>query len=89
MGNIANSLFGVLDERFAEEYTRAKEPIKQNERLFNNLRVKQTSIMKSEYNLVKRIKEMAKQHKVINKHLNSFDKAINTLQLAVNEVNKN
>lgn len=89
VGYVANTLFGVLDQQFAEKYTRDIEIIKQNQAHLKSLWNNQTSVVESENNLVKRTQEiMVKQHKVITKHLNSLDKAVNTLQKEINKVNK-
>lgn len=89
VGYVANSLFGVLDQQFAEKYTRDIELIKQNQAHFKSLWNNQTSVVESENNLIKRTEEiMVKQHKVINKHLNSLDKAVNILQQEVNKVSQ-
>nr|XP_049702276.1 uncharacterized protein LOC126055742 [Helicoverpa armigera] len=89
IGYLANGLFGVLDERFAEQYAQDIELIKRNEAHLKNLWSNQTSVVESEYNLIKRMEKMvAMQHKVINKHLNSLDKALNTIQAEVNEITK-
>uniref|UniRef100_A0A2A4IZ74 Uncharacterized protein n=1 Tax=Heliothis virescens TaxID=7102 RepID=A0A2A4IZ74_HELVI len=89
IGYLANGLFGVLDERFAEQYAQDIELIKRNEAHLKNLWSNQTSVVESEYNLIKRMEKMVDmQHKVINKHLNSLDKALNTVQAEVNEIIK-
>ncbi|XP_049886626.1 uncharacterized protein LOC126381140 [Pectinophora gossypiella] len=88
IGYVANSLFGVLDQHFAEHYTRDIEQIRRNEAHLKQLWSNQTSIVESEYNLVKRTEDiMIKQHKIVNKHLNSLDKAVNTLQTEIKNIN--
>ncbi|XP_062529148.1 uncharacterized protein LOC134200372 [Bombyx mori] len=63
VGYLANSLFGVLDEHFAEKYSQDIELVKLNEQDLVSLWKNQTSIVESEYNLLKRTEEvMSKQH---------------------------
>ncbi|KAI5638999.1 baculovirus F protein domain-containing protein [Phthorimaea operculella] len=88
VGYLANSLFGVLDQRFAEQYARDIALIKQDQAHLKNLWTNQTSVVELEDNLVKRMEEItSKQHKLVNKHLISLDKAVNTLQDTLNIVN--
>uniref|UniRef100_A0A2A4JSD5 Envelope fusion protein n=1 Tax=Heliothis virescens TaxID=7102 RepID=A0A2A4JSD5_HELVI len=76
IGYVANSLFGVLDERFAEQYKKDIQLVKQNERHLDNLIKNQTSIIEAEYNVLKRTEQTIQlQHKTINKHLNQLDNA--------------
>lgn len=85
IGYLANSLFGVLDQRFAEQYSKDIALIRNNQAHVNNLWRNQTTIMESEYNLLKRTENiMAKQHKVINKHLNNLGSAVKTLEGEIN-----
>lgn len=87
VGYLANSLFGVLDEQFAEKYSRDINLIRQNEKHLAGLWKNQTSIVESEYNLLKRTEEiMAKQHKIINKHLNTLDNISNKIQKQINNI---
>lgn len=87
IGYLANTLFGVLDERFAEQYTRDIQNIRRNEAHLNTLWKNQTSIIESEYNLLKRTEDMfSKQHKIINKHLNSVEKSIQTMESEIHEI---
>ena len=76
IGYVANSLFGVLDERFAEQYKKDIQLVKQNQRHIDNLLRNQTSIVEAEYNVLKRTEQTIQlQHKTINKHLNQLDNA--------------
>ncbi|CAH2083807.1 unnamed protein product [Euphydryas editha] len=87
IGYLANTLFGVLDERFAEQYTRDIQQIRKDEAHLNTLWKNQTSIIESEYNLLKRTEDMFnKQHKILNKHLNSVEKVIQTMESEINEI---
>ncbi|XP_048005788.1 uncharacterized protein LOC125241373 [Leguminivora glycinivorella] len=84
VGYIANSLFGILDQRFAAQYEKDISIVKNNQKHLALLWQNQTSVVEAEYNMLKRTEEaMNKQHKVINKHLNSLINATNTLQTEV------
>ena len=81
VGSIANSLFGVLDQEFAEKYKRDIELVHGNINHLSQLYRNQTSVIEAEYNILKRTEEtIEKQHKIINKHLNLLDSVTNTLQ---------
>lgn len=70
VGYIANSLFGVLDDRFAEKYDKDIRTIQKNQNHLLNLYKQHTSIIEGEYNLLKRNEEvMHKQLNIINQHL--------------------
>lgn len=87
VGYLANSLFGVLDEHFAEKYSQDIELVKHNEQYLVSLWKNQTSIVESEYNLLKRTEEfMSKQHKTINKHITNLENMSNRLQQQVNNI---
>ncbi|KAL0829413.1 hypothetical protein ABMA28_004186 [Loxostege sticticalis] len=58
IGYLANSLFGVLDERFADQYKNDIETIVHNENHLRNLIKNQTLIIESEYNIIKRNEEI-------------------------------
>jgi hypothetical protein len=84
VGYIANSLFGVLDERFAEQYQKDIEHIKQNEQHLQKLLHNQTIIMEAEYNILKRHEEvMQKQFSFIEKHLDSLNLEINHVRVDI------
>lgn len=81
VGNIANSLFGVLDSKFAEKYARDINQIKNNEKYLNKLWQNQTSVVEAEFNLIKRIEDtIEKQHKIIHKQLHRLETTTNVLQ---------
>lgn len=87
LGYVANYLFGVLDERFAEKYTKDIELIKRNQNHFAKLWKNQTSVVVSEYNILKRTKKIIhKQHKTINQHLDTLDRLTNGVQLAMSNI---
>lgn len=74
VGYLANSLFGVLDERFAEKYRQDIEIVQQNENHLLSLIKNQTSIIEAHNNILKRNEEaMSKQFQLINHHLNITD----------------
>ncbi|CAH0724100.1 unnamed protein product, partial [Brenthis ino] len=70
IGNIANSLFGILDSNFANKYEQDIGLIRENEKHLIKLWKNQTSIIEAEFNLIKRAEFiMNKYHKTINKRL--------------------
>ncbi|KAH9628334.1 hypothetical protein HF086_005784 [Spodoptera exigua] len=81
VGSIARTLFGVLDDQFAEQYQRDIELIKQNEKHLALLSKNQTSIIEAEYNILRRSEEtIEKQYKLFNQHLINLDKITNNLR---------
>jgi hypothetical protein len=50
VGYLANSLFGVLDQRFADQYAKDINMIKQDQTHLFQLWKNQTSLVESEYN---------------------------------------
>ncbi|KAF9815736.1 hypothetical protein SFRURICE_009253 [Spodoptera frugiperda] len=86
VGYVANSLFGVLDQRFADKYEKDISLIKENEKTLARLWKNQTSVVEAEYNLLKRTESaINRQHKVIHQHLNNLTQATNTLSKNVQE----
>lgn len=86
IGSIANSLFGVLDQNFAEKYEQDIASINKNEKHLALLWKNQTSIVEAENNILKRVEQMLeKQHKMYNQHLISLDKATNTIASEVQD----
>lgn len=53
VGNIANSLFGVLDSEYAQQMTNTIESVKENEDHLHNLLKNQTSILDATINIIK------------------------------------
>ncbi|XP_028159547.1 uncharacterized protein LOC114352225 isoform X2 [Ostrinia furnacalis] len=81
IGSIASDLFGVLDERFAEQYKRDISLLQNNQKHMIQLWKNQTSIVEAENNLLKRTEDIInQQHKTLNQHINSLEKAINQLK---------
>ncbi|KAH9645752.1 hypothetical protein HF086_002679 [Spodoptera exigua] len=81
IGNIADDLFGVLDERFAQQYKRDISLIQANQKHITSLWKNQTSLIEAENNLLKRAEiAMNQQHKILNQHLVALEKATNTLK---------
>lgn len=88
VGYIANSLFGVLDERFADQYQKDIALINENEKHLAMLWQNQTSVVEAEYNLLKRTEEaINRQHKIINQHLNHLSASITTLSKEAEQSN--
>ncbi|KAL0803354.1 hypothetical protein ABMA28_017417 [Loxostege sticticalis] len=84
VGYLANTLFGVLDDRFAEQYQRDIGLVQKNEKHLAALWKNQTSIVEAEYNLLKRTETaIKKQHKMINQHLISLENATNVIKTEI------
>lgn len=84
VGYVANSLFGVLDERFAEQYKKDITLLRDNAKHMASLWKNQTSIVEAEYNLLKRTEDtMNQQHKMLHQHINHMDEAFKNLQQKV------
>ncbi|VVD00463.1 unnamed protein product [Leptidea sinapis] len=67
VGYLANTLFGVLDERFADQYKQDIQVIQYNENHLVSLMKNQTSIIEAQYNVLKRNEiSINKQHKLLN-----------------------
>lgn len=82
VGSIANTLFGVLDQSFADKYQRDIENINSNEKHLLQLWKNQTSVVEAEYNVLKRTeKTIDTQYKLINKHLNLLEEAAKEVQM--------
>ncbi|KAL0894301.1 hypothetical protein ABMA27_014299 [Loxostege sticticalis] len=80
VGYLAHSLFGVLDDEFAQQYEKDINLIRKNERHLAQLWKNQTSIVEAENNLLSRIEQsMDKQHKIFNKHIMALENASNTI----------
>uniref|UniRef100_A0A2A4IWQ1 Envelope fusion protein n=1 Tax=Heliothis virescens TaxID=7102 RepID=A0A2A4IWQ1_HELVI len=81
IGNIAGDLFGVLDERFAQQYKRDIGLIQANQKHIASLWKNQTSLIEAENNLLKRAEiAMNQQHKLLNQHIVALEKATNVLK---------
>ncbi|CAG9128513.1 unnamed protein product [Plutella xylostella] len=80
VGYLANKLFGVLDQEFAEKYERDINILKHNQDHLALLWKNQTSIIEAEYNLLKRTEiGMNKQQKLINQHFIALEKEISQI----------
>lgn len=87
VGNIANSLFGVLDDHFAEQYKRDIDTLKTNQNHLAALWKNQTSIVEAEYNVLNRMKtSIDKQHKIFNQYLNQLQNDANVVKNRVQNV---
>ncbi|KAI5632082.1 baculovirus F protein domain-containing protein [Phthorimaea operculella] len=86
VGYLANSLFGVLDESFAEQYKKDINMLKENENHIVQLWKNQTSIVEAENNLLKRTEHiMNQQHKTINQHLMTLQNTLQQVKYATQE----
>lgn len=87
VGNIANSLFGVLDNKFAEKYETDISLLKDNQHHLLNLWKNQTSVIEAEYNLLKRTESsIQQQHKLFNRHVNEMEDKINKVKTDIDHV---
>lgn len=78
IGYAANTLFGVLDDRFAQKYEQDIAAIGRRENHLLNLFKNQTSIIEAENNILKRNEAvMNKQFTVINQHLQNLALEVN------------
>lgn len=91
VGSIARSLFGVLDDQFAEQYQRDIELLRMNQRHMGLLWKNQTSVVEAEHNLLQRVEAtMNKQHKLINQHIINIQKTMNSMKKDIQDItNKN
>ncbi|CAH0724546.1 unnamed protein product, partial [Brenthis ino] len=94
VGYIANSLFGVLDDHFAEQYKQDIQLTRDNENHLALLLKNQTSVLEVEYNILKRNEEsLNKQHKMHNQlsmnleNLENFLKSESAKNALINEFN--
>lgn len=87
VGYVARSLFGVLDDEFAEQYKKDIQLLRDNQKHLALLWRNQTSVVEGEYNLLKRVEEaMDKQHKRFNQHINYLEKAANSMRKDINDL---
>ncbi|KAI5631380.1 baculovirus F protein domain-containing protein [Phthorimaea operculella] len=87
IGYVANSLFGVLDEHFAEKYERDIHLIRLNQKHLSSLWKNQTSVVEAELNVLKRTEILIdKQHKFMNKKINSLEGALNEVKTGVQNI---
>ncbi|XP_041985300.1 uncharacterized protein LOC121737693 [Aricia agestis] len=84
VGYVANSLFGVLDQRFADKYEKDIDLMRKNDKHLFDLWKNQTSVVEAEFNLMKRMEStMRAHHKSINQKINEVRMAYVNLQLYV------
>jgi hypothetical protein len=75
VGNIASALFGVLDDRFAEQYQKDIGLLRENEKHVVTMWKNQTSLVEAEYNMLLRTRDtIQKQHKLITSALTDLGK---------------
>lgn len=81
VGYLANTLFGVLDERFAEKYQQDIQLIQDNENHLRSLMKNQTIIFEAQYNILKREEQsINKQHKYLHQLNNKIDNLSNAFK---------
>lgn len=87
VGYLAHTLFGVLDERFAEQYQKDITMLRNKQSHLTQYWKKQTSIVEAENNLLKRIEgTIEKQHKIFNQHLLKLENAANVMKSEVQSI---
>lgn len=79
IGSIANGLFGILDQDFAEKYERQIKNIQENEDVLRELLRNQTSITEKTINVIKKSSE------AVNHQLNIFERHIQVITEGVNK----
>ncbi|KAH9638504.1 hypothetical protein HF086_007474 [Spodoptera exigua] len=81
IGYVANSLFGVLDDQFAQKYEKDIDTIRVNENHLAELWKNQTSVVEAEFNLLKRTEDtMEHHHKLIHQKLNRIETSLNQIK---------
>lgn len=71
---MANSLFGILDQRFANQYQKDIQAVQKNENYLIQLVQNQTSIVEIENDILKKNEENINQQFIlINKFMNETD----------------
>ncbi|XP_030030867.1 uncharacterized protein LOC115447783 [Manduca sexta] len=89
IGNMANELFGVLDSRFADQYTKDIEATRANEKHLLQLWKNQTSLIESEFNLMKTMETtIKKQHTIINAKLDALNNNTIILQGQIHNITR-
>lgn len=80
-GYLANTLFGVLDDRFAQKYEKDIETVKEREEHLLTLFKNQTSLLEAENNILKRNEQiMNTQFEQIYKHLRVISTEMNQIE---------
>lgn len=86
VGNLARTLFGVLDENFAEQYSQDINKVKNNEEYLLQLIKNQTSILEVQNNILLRNEaSMNTQFSLIKEHLTDVEKHIESLDQKTQE----
>ncbi|CAG9133832.1 unnamed protein product [Plutella xylostella] len=85
VGYVANSLFGILDDNFAEQYEKDIQKITQNENHIQDLVKNQTLVLEAESNILHRNENiMKKQFSFIRNHIKNLTTTINGVRLDYN-----
>lgn len=80
IGYLANTLFGVLDERFATQYELDIKRISLNENHLQALLRNQTSVIEGQYNVLRR------NENIMNKQFGILDNHLRAVSLSLSEV---
>ncbi|KAJ0172877.1 hypothetical protein K1T71_011053 [Dendrolimus kikuchii] len=81
VGYLANSLFGVLDDSFAQKYEKDIQQITQNENHLQQLFKNQTSVLEAQYNIMRRNEDiMNRQFKIVENHLRNISQILNQVE---------
>lgn len=87
VGYIANSLFGILDDSFSEQYKKDIEALHKNRDHMLTLIKGQTTILEAHNNILKRNEEaMNRQFELISEHLNTTKSYIQKLGNKIEKV---
>lgn len=80
LGNIANSLFGILDSEYAQQMSITIDSVKENENHLQRLLKNQTSILDATINVIKQ------DQTSVNEKFKSIDVQTNEIQLSMHEL---
>lgn len=80
VGSLANNLFGVLDQTYAEHYENQIKEIQQNEGFLHQLIINQTSVVEATSNIIKKTEQkITEQVANFNKHLDVIKFRLNQM----------
>ncbi|CAG9113625.1 unnamed protein product [Plutella xylostella] len=87
VGYVANSLFGVLDQRFADKYQEDIQTMQNNQNYLLQLIKNQTSIVELENTILKKSeKNIQKQFSIIDDYMKQTDENIAKIETQLEEV---
>lgn len=84
VGYVANSLFGILDQRFADQYHKDIQNVQENEDYILQLVKNQTSIVEIENDILKKNEEnIGQQFALVNNFMNETDIRLAKIESAI------